>query len=307
MMNRLEELPRIANQALSGLQADERLRQRIVHAAREEERPRRRLSLWIPAVAATAALVVVLALLLPSLQSAPLPEIQDFAAGGTASDPSPASASTKEHGLSVNTAEDINVASLWEPGENGSFPLICLGGRIYRLLSTPASVPASALGDQLHSIDTFVTEPSLTVTNGYFSNVAAPGTEVYAITGMGGTLVAAEVNQQMRLFQRVSFNGTALLQEEDLADSLQVSGHLRSMTLYGVGSLKDASVCEDLFRLLLAQAEYDTPALLSDQQVLILELDNGLALQLAVSKGKVSACGTWSCPEFVQAFTDACQ
>ena len=35
--------------------------------------------------------------------------------------------------------------------------------------------------------------------------------------------------------------------------------------------------------------------------------DNGLTVQMAVKDDKLSACGTWSCPEFIDAFTDAMQ
>ena len=38
---------------------------------------------------------------------------------------------------------------------------------------------------------------------------------------------------------------------------------------------------------------------------LLIGLKNGLTLQLLVSDESVSACGTWSCPDFFEAFDEA--
>ena len=45
----------------------------------------------------------------------------------------------------------------------------------------------------------------------------------------------------------------------------------------------------------------------SAKQSLLIQLDSGLTLQLAVKNDKLSACGTWSCPEFLEAFEAALQ
>ena len=65
------------------------------------------------------------------------------------------------------------------------------------------------------------------------------------------------------------------------------------------------SECEALFATLLDCASYESSGSVSGKQTLLISLDNGLALQLAVKNDKFSACGTWSCPEFFEAFEDA--
>ena len=57
-------------------------------------------------------------------------------------------------------------------------------------------------------------------TSGMVSNVVARGETVYAISGMSGALVAAQVDGSTRVFQRVSYAGTAIIGSETLADTL---------------------------------------------------------------------------------------
>ena len=54
------------------------------------------------------------------------------------------------------------------------------------------------------------------------------------------------------------------------------------------------------------EAAYESSGSVSSRQSLILELENGLVVQLAVKNDSVAACGVWSCPEFFEEFEDAC-
>ena len=182
-----------------------------------------------------------------------------------------------------------------------------MNGSYYRMMTSPRSVSSSLLGTSLGTIAEYTTEPSLSGTNVMLSNKAAVGTEVYGISGMSSTFVAAEVDGQMRLFQRVSFNGNALKGSETLADVMQLSGHVASIELSGVGTITDASVCADLISLLLNDATYESSGSLSAKQSLLIELDNGLVYQFTVKNDKIASCGTWSCPEFFEAFEAACE
>ena len=51
--------------------------------------------------------------------------------------------------------------------------------------------------------------------------------------------------------------------------------------------------------------EYLEKNLASGRQSLLIELDNGLTVQMSVRDENLSACGTWSCPEFFEAFEEA--
>ena len=42
-------------------------------------------------------------------------------------------------------------------------------------------------------------------------------------------------------------------------------------------------------------------------QSLLIQLSNGLVLQMAVNGERIIACGTWACPEFFDAFQEALQ
>lgn len=308
---KLENLPSMAEQALGGLTAGPELKARIMEKAGGHPRawalPRR-------AVAAVCCAAFALALVvgLPQLsaqRTAPL--IDSMAAGSTTRalpDGAQDSALTLQ-GSSVSISASVpRYRSLWAEGSSGSFPLIGVDGRYYHMMTSPSSVPSSVLGASVGKVTQFTTEPALSAASGaVMSNIAAAGTSVYEIRGMGGTLVAADVNGSCRLFQRVSFNGSARRKGESLSSTLQLSGHIRMMELSGVGTVSDPAQCEKLFSILTKNASYESSGSLNGQQSLLISLDNGLTVQLLVKNDKLAACGVWSCPEFIDAFEKAVQ
>ena len=307
VLHQLEQLSQTADRALSGLEADRHLMLRIERAAAQPPQPRKR-KVWAPALACAMALVVCVAVTVPMLRQ----PRQDNLITSQAACNGPVG---NERALlnmsedSVSIGQNGNVPayrSIWEEG-SGTFPLIGAQGRYYRMLTTPGSVSDSLLGTSLGTVAEFTTEPSLSGGDVLLSNTAAFGTEVYEISGMCGTLVAAEVDGSMRLFQRVSFNGNALRGSEVLDDTLQISGHIASMELSDVGVITDADACEELLSTLLDCATYESSGTVSGRQSLLIGLDNGLTVQLAVRDDNLSACGTWSCPEFFEAFEAAMQ
>lgn len=309
-MKRLEQLPEITNETLGGLVAGQEMKARILASAAAPRRRRPAARVWVPVLCATLALVVGLSVGLPSLLATPAqqPLISSMPAGdGTVGNEQ---ALLDLNGTNVNvgargTAPDFR--SIWENGSDGSFPMIGLKGRYYRMLTTPDSVSSALLGSSLGSVENFTTEPALAGSDVVMSNRVAGGTEVYEISGMGGTLVAAQVDGVYRVFQRVSFNGGALLGRENLADTLQISGHILMMELSGVGTVTDSQAAEQLFATLTDKAQFESSGTVSGKQSLLIELDNGLTLQLLVKNDKLGACGVWSCPEFFEAFVAAVQ
>lgn len=307
VLHQLEQLSQTADRSLSGLEADRHLMLRIERAAAQPPQPRKR-KVWAPALACAMALVVCVAVTVPMLrQPRQNSLITSQAAGNGVAGSERALLNMSEDSVSIgqNGAAPA-YRSIWEEG-SGTFPLIGAQGRYYRMLTTPGAVSDSLLGTSLGTVAEFTTEPSLSGGDVLLSNAAAFGTEVYEISGMGGTLVAAEVNGSMRLFQRVSFNGNALRGSETLDDTLQISGHIASMELSDVGVITDAATCEGLMSTLLDCATYESSGTVSGRQSLLIGLDNGLTVQLAVRDDNLSACGTWSCPEFFEAFEAAMQ
>ena len=307
VLHQLEQLSQTADRSLSGLEADRHLMLRIERAAAQPPQPRKR-KVWAPALACAMALVVCVAVTVPMLRQPRQDSlITSQAAGNGVAGSERALLNMSEDSVSIGqNGVAPAYRSIWEEG-SGTFPLIGAQGRYYRMLTTPGSVSDSLLGTSLGTVAEFTTEPSLSGGDVLLSNAAAFGTEVYEITGMGGTLVAAEVNGSMRLFQRVSFNGNALRGSEALDDTLQISGHIASMELSDVGVITDADACEELLSTLLDCATYESSGTVSGRQSLLIGLDNGLTVQLAVRDDNLSACGTWSCPEFFEAFEAAMQ
>ena len=306
---RLHTLPDIAEN--SGLQADEQLKRKILRAAREKEAPRRAL---MPRLAAAACALIVLvgaaAFALPALRdNGPVPIqkplIESYPAGSlsigeiTAMDVPPGS-------ITIRSSKNPSYRSIWAPMSGGNFPLIGVNGRYYRLLTNPTSVSGSLLGQSLGTVDTFTSEPALAGKSGICSNVVAQGETVYAVNGMNGAMAAANVNGQMRVFQRVSFGDNALVGKESLADTLKAPNAV-ALELSGVGTVNDASTAQHLVSILVKNASFLRAGGSETNQSLLIQLQNGIVLQMAVNGERLIACGTWACPEFFEAFQEAMQ
>lgn len=306
-MKRLEQLPEIAEQALGGLTAGQNLKLRIEKAAANPV-PQRRTPAWVPALCCALVLALALGIGLPALNQQPGGQLIASQPAGAPTVGTERSLLDLDNNVTIRQSNAVpDYRSIWVSGDGGSFPLVGIEGRYYRMLTSPTAVSSSLFGESLGTIAEFTTEPSLSGTDVILSNAAAQNSEIYAISGMGGTLVAAQVDGEYRLFQRVGFNGSALRGSESLADTLQISGHIVSMTLSDVGTITDAATCESLFVTLTSAASYESSGSLSGKQSLLITLDNGLTLQLSVKNDRLAACGTWSCPEFFESFAAAVQ
>ena len=305
----LQQLPQAAAQGLGGLTAGSHLKARIQLAATAPKKARFRIPMRLlaPVACCAAALVLFLALGTPWQQPDHTSLIISSSLGNETPLPGVLTGDL-ENGTIRITAGNRNPGyrSIWANANGGSFPLVGVNGRYYRLLTSPRDVPDSLLGSSLGTVAEYTTEPSLSGTNTILSNTVGFGKPVYAVRGMNNTLIAAEVNGEMRLFQRVSFNGNARRGSETLADTLQITGQVVAMELSGVGTITDPAVCERLLSTLLNCAVYESSGSVSSQQSLLIELNNRLVLQMAVRGDNLAACGVWSCPEFLEAFEDAC-
>ncbi len=307
----LRNLPADADKALGGLQATPFLKARIDRAVNEKKQGKVRFALpkWAPALCC-AAVVLVLALAVIPMGDNQNGTLINSAMLGDPTQP-PAGVLTADlgnGGVTISTNDSTpGYRNMWADVKGGSFPLIGVNGRYYRMMTSPKSVSSSLLGGQVSTVNEFTTEPSLSGTDVVLSNAAEAGAAVYAIHGVDdATLVAAEVDGKVRLFQRVSFNGNALRGSERLADTLAVSGKVVALELSGVGTVTDPDACAALLSTLLGNASYQSSGSLSSRQALLIELDNGLVLQLAVKGDRLAACGVWSCPEFFEDFESYC-
>ncbi len=301
--DRLRELPEDAG--LKQIEADDALRLRILRDAAEEKGkqpiPFRRFAL------AAAAVLVLAAGIFGSvslIRGRKVPNVLITSqSAGTVED----GAVLRESGfldvhkgtVSITSAKVPEYRSIWARGSGANFPLVASGGRYYRMLTSPGEVSGSLIGEALGTVAEFTPEPALSGAQ-TVSNVCPEGTEIYAVSGMKGALAAAEVDGKMRLFQRVSFAGKALIGSETLEDTL-CAGRVASMELSGVGTVT-GSGAKSLWNTLCSGAVYMNASCTESGQSLLITLDNGLTLQLAVSGGTVSGCGTWACPDFFDAF-----
>lgn len=307
----LRDLPKDADKALNGLQATPFLKARIDRAVAEKNQGKVRFTMpkWAPAVCCAAVVLVLALAVMPLEQEDPGNLIQSGPLGPATATPAAQLTADLSGGsvfISANSSKP-GYRSIWSDVKDGSFPLIGVNGKYYRMLTSPNSLDSDLIGGTIATVSEFTTEPSLSGTDVVLSNATTSGSPIYAIRGVDeDTLVAAEVNGRLRLFQRVSFNGNALRGKEKLADTLAVSGQVIAMELTGVGTVTDPAACEALLATLLSNASYESRGSISSRQALLIELQNGLVLQMSVKGDNLAACGVWSCPEFFEAFEDYC-
>ncbi len=302
----LRNLPEAADAAMGGLTATPFMKAKIDRAveARQAKKPLT-IPRWAPA-ALCAAMVLALALPMMNEQGPGITMNIGTLGDSTAVPVDSLSADLGDGGAFITAGRaQPGYRSIWTKVVDGSFPLIGVEGRYYRMLTTPRPVDGSLVGPQVGTVQEYTHEPSLSGTDVVLSNTAATGTPVYAVKGMDGALITAEVDGAMRLFQRVSFNGNALRGRETLADTLRAEGKVIAMELSGVGTITDEAACERLLATLTDCASYKSSGSISSKQALLIELDNGLVMQLAVRGDDLAACGVWSCPEFFEEFEDA--
>lgn len=306
---RLQNLPKIAEE--SGLEAGEQLKRKILRTAREQAGPRRAFAPRLAAaLCALAVLIGAGAFALPSLRGGgpaqtQTPLIESYPAGSvTVGDK--LALDVPAGSISIRASRNPSYRSIWAPMNGGNFPLIGVNGRYYRLLTNPTSISGSLLGQSLGTVDTFTSEPALADKNGICSNVVAAGETVYAVSGMNGALAAANVNGQTRVFQRVSFGDSALVGRETLADTLK-AGSAVALELSGVGTVNDPAAAQRLVGVLVNSASFLRAGGSETNQSLLIQLNSGIVLQMAVNGERLIACGTWACPEFFEAFQEAMQ
>ncbi len=303
-MIKLETLREVADETLSGLTAGPALfhRAQMKMAQSESARPRPRMNRALAFALSLAMVIGLSALILPGLLKPGVPAVNILSSGPALPDGIRMAADLPRGSLMLSEAKAPAYQGIWAQGSGANFPLIRLDGRYYRLLTHPADVSALK-GEQLGSVEVFTDEPALDMGLSALSNAAAMGTPVYAVSGMGRAAVAAPVDGSLRLFQWVSFSGAALVGNEGLRDTLP-KGAI-ALQLSGEGTVDDPATVGRLMDLLFGSAVYQGSQSRESDRALLVQYNNGVVLQLAVSGDILSACGTWACPEFFEAFRAA--
>ncbi|MBR6187038.1 MAG: hypothetical protein IKQ41_12370 [Clostridia bacterium] len=308
---RLRALPEMAES--TGLQADEQLKRKILRAAQEKRAPQKSAALrrLVPALCAVIVLIGALGVtVLPGLrESGPQPTTAPLIDSHPAGDPVPGeklALDVPPGSITIKRSSNPSFRSIWAPQSGANFPLIGVNGRYYRLLTNPTSISGGLLGQSLGTVSNYTSEPALAGRDGICSNVVAQGETVYAVSGMNGALAAANVNGQMRVFQRVSFGDSALVGSEGLGDTLRASSAV-ALELSGVGTVNDPAAAKRLVQILVNNASFIRSGAAETNQSLLIQLENGIVLQMAVNGERLIACGTWACPEFFDAFQEALQ
>jgi len=307
-MRDLQRLPEIAERSLGGLRADANMKAQILWKTSQIEQeqisyhhPKRALAFVCACLVLFAAVGI---LSQGSIRDPSSPLFSTQAAGSPAGAGNRALLDLDKTKISIGVSASSSSSQLgvWARFSDGSFPLVGIQGRFYRQLGKGLSFGSLKLDNPVAKVETFTQAPSLSSTDQIVSNILPVGTLLYRIAGLGDTLIAAEVDDGIALFQRVSFSGKAIRGSETLQDTLEITGHVTRMRLSGVGTIADPATCDALLEILFANAALESNGTIHTDNTLIMTLDNGIEVQLLYSQESFAGCGVWSCPEFIEAF-----
>lgn len=291
MEEKLQDLPRAADEALGGLQAAQGLRNRILEKANEEKAAPKGYRRWLtPVLCGCGALAVVVGLY----------------AGGVFGKNAPAAAAGQEGpGISViaqgslpeipdaRLSADVGgTVTITRNAASGS--MLAVDGRYYCKQSGKVPATGECLGEVRNVSD-------VSGQSGICSDCLEDGVLIYAIPGMEGTAVAADDGGTLRLFRRTSFGGTALVGGESLRDTLR--GDIVKIEIDGMQPL-DGGDAKRLMEILFSSALQYSSGSSTSGTAFTITFGNGVKLKLYVSpdEGLLMGCGTWKCPEFFAAY-----
>lgn len=306
-MIRGDQFKQVADEALGGLKAGPAILNRAKMQVAAGQQPRRKHSLrQVMALAMSLVLLVSLgALVIPQFNKPAIPVVDTLRSGGDEATVFRTTADIPRGSLVLSTEEKPAYKGIWERGAGANFPLLRVDGRFYRMLTHPQDVSALT-GASLGQVAVFTDEPDLDTGTALLSNVAAMNAGVYSVSGMpAAAAVAAEVNGRLRLFQRVAYAGSALLGSESIRDLIPLGAV--TLQLSDVGTVTEPGAVSRLMDILLSQSSYQGSGSRSGKQALLIQYDNGIVLQLAVSGDSLMGSGTWANPAFFEAFAGAVQ
>lgn len=299
-----DQFKRVADETLGGLLASPDLLNRARMQAARNAAPQQKRKPMPRALAMAMSLVLVIGaavLVMPQLTKPAIPVVPTMASGDASLNNAQTSADLPRGSLVLSKEPAPRYQGVWERGAGANFPLLRVDGRFYRMLTHPQDVSALT-GGELGQVAVFTDEPALDDSASLLSNVAAMNASVYPINGMGKAVVAAEVNGQVRLFQRVAFAGSALQGSESIRDLIPAGA--KALQLSDVGTVEDPALVSKLMDILY-QSNYQGSRSGGGKQALLIQYSNGIVLQLAVDGDSLSSAGTWVNPEFFEAFQSA--
>jgi len=207
-MKRLERLEEIANRQLGGLEANQEMFAKIRLKAAEEKTASR--VHWKPVLACALAFVMLFGCLTLIPQGKQQQELISSHSAGVQTTEVPAVGDLPAGSINMSGGSNGNSGSLFASASGNTFPLVIVNGATYRMLTSPNGISSGLMGQKLGTVDEFNVEPALG-TSSIISNTVGQGEAVYAIDGMSGALIAAPVNGTTRVFQRISYAGTATI------------------------------------------------------------------------------------------------
>ena len=306
MEQKLKNLHQTADEMLSGMQAAPMGAQHILRIEQAERKSR--FSGWIRIGAPVfAALVLFSGILLwrsvgGFRTPTSTPAVETIAAGEISGEKNyPARADLPVGSVTLSGGGNVSFMNLFAGNSMSSFPMIQVNGAYYRMLNEPQNLSSRALGKAVGQVSRHSSSPQ-NDSSGISSNTILEGETVYRVQSMDGAAVAARVNGDIRVFQRVSVNGKGI---PETVSAILGNGSVTEISLSGAGRVNDAGTIRRLMQILTRRSTFLSGSCSATSQGLYISFDNGITLQFYVSGSTVMSCGAWSCGEFMEELRQA--
>lgn len=306
MDQKLKNLHQTADEMLSGMQAAPMGAQQILRKEQGERKPR--VSSWVRVGAPVFAALVLFSGILLWRSSGNFrtptstPAVETIAAGESSGEKNyPARADLPVGSVTLSGGGNVSFMNLFAGNSMSSFPMIQVNGAYYRMLNEPQNLSSRALGKAIGQVSRHSSSPQ-SDSSGISSNTILEGETVYRVQSLDGAAVAARVNGDLRVFQRVSVNGKGI---PEAMSALLGNASVSEISLSGAGRVNDSGTIRRLLQILTRRSTFLSGSCSATSQGLYITFDNGVTLQFYVSGSTVMSCGAWSCGEFMEELRQA--
>lgn len=293
-MSDLKKLPEYSDRILHNLYADNDLKNRIISEASQPAKAAAtrcgRFVKALPALACATVLLVVILSLNP-IRSGNETEILDFPAGEgntVISGSGPADTAGKSVDGTYVLTEEYEKSSL-----------ICIDDRCFIRVDNRILSDSELYGNKIGDVNEYSGSPELAEMSGISSNAVDCGTAIYAVIGMEDSFVLVPYENGCTVYQRTSYGRRNA--SSDLNDSglTELCGHITAISADGKYTEIDQEENVLLSSMLLSETEFISSEHMDLGHVLDIYLDNGLYYRLSFGDLRMSGCGTWSNPGFL--------
>ena len=312
-----EELKQVTEELFSTLSATDEMKKKILYEAsaimleKEDGKKNSKHSFikkLVPVICCCAILAVCSTVVISRINSGRpvqenVPDIIDIAAGNSIPGQNngmiaSTKINTENQKIISETENGFFENSLQESTEETNLLLVAADGKYYRMTKDKFPINSIVTGDEVGETGSVCSYSELVnAGDACRSTFLAEGTKLYSIDGMNGAFIAAEMNDEMIVCQRISVENRGLLNNETFTDTIPSFKHVSSIEFSDRDKITDPENITKIGEILSEYTVLEDNGAFYNGKQMILHLDNGLKYLFVLDGERIYGCGTWICPE----------